>query len=80
MSQYIEELSGGDCFEFQDKKFVLSCDYKRDSSRLAVSLIDGSPRWFKSNDTIVKIQIFTMDRDNNIIAIKETAKDVLDKT
>lgn len=80
MPQYIEELNNGDCFEYADNRFILSCDYKKDLSRLAINLFDGNPKWFKSNDIIVKIQIFTMDKDNNIIAIKETKKDDHTKT
>jgi hypothetical protein len=74
MSQYIEELSHGDCFQYDNKKYILSCDYKKDFSRLVINLFNGTPKWFKSDDIIVKIQIFTMDKDNCIIAIKETMK------
>ena len=80
MSLYIEELNNGDCFEYKNNKFLLSCDYKKDFSRLAINLIDGSPKWFKPNDVVLKIQIFTMDKDNCIIAIKETPKDDINKT
>jgi hypothetical protein len=79
MSKYIEELENGDCFESADSKYIMSCDFKSDGSRLCINLINGNPKWFKSNDTINSIQIFTTDKDNCIIAIKETKKDVADK-
>jgi len=79
MTQYIEELDNGDSFEFSGAKYIISCDFKSDGSRLCVNLNNGTPKWFKSNEMISKIQIFTMDKDNCIIAIKETKKDVADK-
>ena len=79
MTQYIEELDNGDCFEFTGTKFIVSCDFKSNGSRLCVDLATGMPKWFKSNDIINKIQIFTMDKDNCIIAIKESKKNVANK-
>jgi hypothetical protein len=79
MIQYIEELENGDCFEVANTKFIVSCDFKSNGSRLCVDLATGMPKWFKSNDTINKIQIFTMDKDNCIIAIKESKKNAANK-
>lgn len=79
MNQYIEELENGDCFEWSDSKFIVSCDFKSDGSRLCFNINNGTPKWFKANDTISKIQIFVMDKDNCIIPIKETKKDVANK-
>jgi len=73
--KFIEELESGDSFLLDSIYYVLSIDHKKDGSKLGISLIDGSPRWFKGNTIIEKIQIYTMDKDNNIIPIKETKKD-----
>lgn len=79
-NKYIEELTFGDCFIFEDDYYVLSIDYKKDGSRYCVSLKDGGPRWFKQDNIVEKIQIYTMDKDNNIIPLKETPKDANIKT
>jgi hypothetical protein len=80
-SIYIEELSNGDCFDFKNNKYVLSSDHKRSGERLCLSLIDGSSRWLKGDTIIEKTQLFFMDKDNNIIAIKESKKEnVVDQT
>lgn len=76
MQSYLEELDNGDSFEYEDNKFVVTTDYKQDSSRLCICLKDGSSRWLASNCIVNKIQLFIMDKDNCIIAIKETKKDV----
>lgn len=79
-SIYIEELSNGDCFDYKNMKYVLSSDHKKSGDRLCLCLIDGSSRWLKSDTIIEKTQLFFMDKDNNIVAIKESKKDnVLDK-
>lgn len=79
--KYLEELNNGECFEFQNNCFIITHDFKKNGDRSCIKLNDGSNNWLKP-DTIVKIaDIFTMDKDNNIIAIKERLKeDVSNKT
>lgn len=78
--KFIEELDHGDAFSFGASYYVLSTDFKKSGDQLCFSLIDGKPRWFKSNDIVSHIPLFTMDKDSNIIAIKETKKDADYKT
>lgn len=73
---FVEELMHGDCFSLDSNYYVMSIDYKKNGDRHCVSLIDGSIRWTKGNQIVEKIQIYTMDKDNTIIPIKETKKDV----
>lgn len=77
--KFIEELSYGDAFIHGDTYYVLSTDYRKNNDKLCFSLIDGSARWFKSSDIVNKAPLFTMDKDNNIIAIKESKKDVVNQ-
>lgn len=73
--QYIEELKPGDCFEYKNSYYILSSDFKNNGNRLCLSLIDGFSKWF-NGDCIVNLNdIFTLDKDSNIIAIKERSKD-----
>lgn len=78
--KYLEEISFGDCFLSDGKYFVLTTDFKKNNSKLAVSLFDGSSRWFKSDEIIDQIDIFTLDKDSNILAIKERKADVTNST
>ena len=75
MSNYIEELDNGESFVLDNSKFVVTCDHKSNGDRLCIDLKNGSSRWLKGNTIIDKVQLFTLDKDNNLIAIKETPKD-----
>lgn len=73
--KYLEELNFGDCFILNDEYFVLTTDFKKNGDKLAVCLSDGSSKWIKPNEMIKNIDIFTLDKENNILAIKERTKD-----
>lgn len=72
--KYIEEIGCGDCFEINNKYYLLTQDFKKNGDRLCMSLEDGFVKWFQSDTIINPIDIFTMDKDNNILAIKERKK------
>jgi hypothetical protein len=72
--KYIEEIQYGDCFNYENKYFILTTDFKKNGDKLAVCLSDGTSKWIKSNDIIQLIDVYTLDKDNNIIAIKEREK------
>lgn len=67
--KYIEEIKSGDVFEYKDSLFILTSDFKKNSSRLAISLNSGFPSWFKPETVVTLTQIFTTDKDSNIIPI-----------
>lgn len=73
--KYIEELSIGDCFMSQTNYFIITTDFKKNGQRLCVNLNDGSTKWFDSNAFIDSIDIFTLDKDNNVIAMKKREKE-----
>lgn len=73
--KYLEELDLGECFEYNNAYFILTHDFKKNGDKLCVKLDSGMCQWIPS-DSIVKItDIFTMDKDNNIIAMKQRIKD-----
>lgn len=78
--KYIEELISGDCFEHSGKYYVLSCDFKSNGKRMCISLFDGFSSWFSPDCMVNQTDIFTMDKENNIIAIKERKKDDISNT
>jgi hypothetical protein len=69
---YIEELIAGQTFNKDGHIFILTTDYKKDGSKLAVSMENGSMRWLKPNDIISLAPIFTQDENNNVIPIVST--------
>jgi hypothetical protein len=73
--KYLEELVPGDCFENKGIYYVLSSDFKSDGSRLCLSLQNGFIKWIKSNEIVNLSDLFTLDKENNIIAIKKRDKD-----
>lgn len=68
--KYIEELNPGDSFSYENRQYLLSSDFKSEGSRLSVSIVDGNSRWFKGNEIVNVLPLFTLDKDNNIIPIK----------
>lgn len=67
--KYIEELTPGETFDLEDSKFVLTVDFKKNGSRLAYSLNNGSPKWIEG-DTIVYVEpVYTLDEDQNICPV-----------
>jgi hypothetical protein len=73
--KYIEEICFGDCFIYNNIKYILTTDFKNDGKRMCISLVDGTIKWINSNEMIDIIDIFTFDKDSNIIAIKERKKE-----
>lgn len=74
MTNFVEELVAGDCFEISGDIFILTSDFKKDGSRYCLNLRNGLFRWFKSDTITTKIGIFYTDKDGNIIALKELNK------
>ena len=72
--KYIEELSNGDCFEYDRSKFLLTADFRKNGDRLAYSVIDGTAKWFNSQSIVDICPIYTLDNNNNIIPVKTTTK------
>jgi hypothetical protein len=73
--KYVEELSSGDCFEYDSKKFLLTADFRKNGSRLAYSLTDGLSSWISSQSIVEILPIYYLDKENNIIPIKITKKE-----
>lgn len=63
--KYIEELSPGECFTFNNQLFILTIDFKRNGQKLAYCLTDGSSRWVNSQDIVESTSIYTLDDNNN---------------
>jgi hypothetical protein len=74
MTNFLEELNCGDCFNSSEKLFIVTTDYKKSGDRLCINLNDGSSRWFKPDAMVSKISIMYTDEDSNIVAIKELSK------
>lgn len=78
--KYIEELESGDAFIVHDQYFILTMDFKKNGDKLAVCLSNGQQQWVKSSDMVNTIDLFTIDKNNLIIAIKERTKDAANTT
>lgn len=73
--KYIEELSNGDCFTLSSSYYIVTSDFKKDGRKLCLNLKTGLLHWIKPDESVDEIDIFTIDKDNNILAIKERKKD-----
>jgi hypothetical protein len=72
--KYIEEISSGDCFEFKDKKYLVTHDFKKNGRKLCYCLSDGSGQWFDPTTIVETFFIYGLDSNNNIYPIKPTQK------
>jgi hypothetical protein len=68
--KYLEELSGGDCFEQNGNIYILSKDFKANGQKMCISMSTGFQKWFDANAIVIPIELFTVDKENNIIALK----------
>lgn len=75
MSYLIEEIENGDSFEANGSHYIITCDFRKNGNRLAVNLRNGGSEWFEPNTIVDKISLMFVNRDNNMVAIKETKKD-----
>lgn len=73
--KYIEELKPGDAFAYRSNFFVATVDKRSGGRVLCYNLKDGTPRWLKAHEMVEISQVFVLDEENNIVAIKETKKE-----
>jgi hypothetical protein len=70
--KYVEELDSGDFFNVDHHKYIITTDVKPSGKRMAISVQNGSIRWFPG-DTICAIQdIYYRDEENNILLVKDS--------
>lgn len=72
--KYLEELEPGDSFVFENVCYVKLLDYKKNGDRCCANLKDGSTRWLESNSFVDLNPLYSLDKDNNIVALKVTEK------
>jgi hypothetical protein len=68
--KYIEELHAGTTFTKNSQLFLLTVDFKKNNSRLAYSLSDGSPFWFSASEIVIENPLYQVDERNNVVPIK----------
>ena len=73
--KYLEELQIGDCFQLNSSHFIITSDFKKDGKKFCIDLKTGYGKWISPGDMVEIIDIFTLDKDSNVIAIKERKKD-----
>lgn len=76
--KYIEEIDFGDLFSYNDKKYILSCDFKKHKNskkHMCVSILDGSIKWFESDTIIDVVVLYHRDNEGNIFLLKEFKDD-----
>ena len=72
--KYLEELTGGDCFEYSNKYYILSKDFKKTGDMMCISLSDGFSKWLSASSIVNQIELLTIDNEKNIIALKKREK------
>jgi len=73
--KYIEELEVGDTFLSGQDNYIVTSDYRKNGSRSCVNLKTGFGKWMEANAVVDICPIYTLDQDNNIVAVKVTEKE-----
>lgn len=68
--KYLEEITSGDFFTYDNKVFLLTSDFKKNGARMAINTIDGFPLWLNGNTIVETTILYKLDAENNVIAIK----------
>jgi hypothetical protein len=72
--KYLEELSSGDSFLYNNNVYVITKDFriKKDNTEFCcINMFDGFVKWIQSNTVVESIVLYYLDNDKNLIAIKE---------
>lgn len=72
--KFLEELAGGDCFEYNSNYYILSKDFKANGDMMCIGMFNGFTKWLASNSIVNHIELLTTDEEKNIIAIKKREK------
>lgn len=70
--KYIEELSPGSIFEYQNHKYVLSADFKQQKQipkKMCVSIHNGHIHWLGDNEIVEQVELYYRDNDRNILPL-----------
>lgn len=73
MMKYLEELNGGDLFIYDDKKYVLTSDYRvrdKKDQKECISMDNGFSRWLDASTIVDFLDLYYRDIDGNILPIK----------
>lgn len=76
MDKFLEELEPGSFFEFDNKRFLLTSDFKKNGDKFCIDIDNGQARWIKPDAHIHYINLYAMDINNNFNPIKEIKSDV----
>lgn len=81
--KYVEELKAGDLIIFENKKFILTSDYRSDKNktikRLAVNIENGFLHWLRNEDIVNILDLYIRDKEGNILALKEIKNEYSEK-
>lgn len=72
--KYLEELSNGDHFLYNNGYYITSIDFNKSRYRKCINLNDGTQRWLSPDTIVENIVVFTLDNESNLIPIKTPLK------
>jgi hypothetical protein len=70
--EYLEELDPGNSFSYRDTYYILSSDFKKNGSRMCLSIKDGSVSWLSGSTIVDIIPLCYLNESNTIIPLRET--------
>jgi hypothetical protein len=67
----ISKLIFGCTFSFNDNIFLLTQDRNRKDQRNCINIKNGSSQWIDESTEVQVVPLYTLDKDNNFMPLKE---------
>lgn len=69
--KYLEELTHGETFKIDNTYWFLTQDFKANGKKLCYNLQSGHAKWLEGNTIVDVSPIYALDKDSNVVPIKE---------
>ena len=78
--KYLEEIKAGDSFFYDNIPYILTYNFKQNkqttsTSHACIRIDNGSMEWLDSSTIIDSIDLYFIDKDRNIIQLKQNKDD-----
>jgi hypothetical protein len=76
--KYIEELSSGFFFLYNNESFLLTTDFRENSTTkkyMCVNIVTGMSSWIDAETSVEILDLYKRDDEGNILPIKEHKDD-----
>ena len=77
IENFIEQLSAGSIFEFNSNIYILTHDFKKNASRLAVCISDGLSNWLPPETIVRTKDLYSINHDGHFVKINNANENII---